>query len=94
MTKNEKIIKILGFTGTIFILEYMDAHTRTQYKELNKTLAAYTLNCRLQELLDSKLIEHHFVRKETREEWYEITEKGRKVLQIIRMLQHIDTHSL
>ncbi|MGD2247392.1 MAG: winged helix-turn-helix transcriptional regulator [Candidatus Methanofastidiosia archaeon] len=89
MTKNEKIIKILGFTGTIFILEYMDAHTKTQYKDLNKTIAAYTLNCRLQELLDSNLIEHHFERKEKRKEWYEITEKGRKVLQIIQKLQEI-----
>jgi DNA-binding HxlR family transcriptional regulator len=88
MKKNE-IIKILGFTGAIVILEYMDAHIKTQYKDLNKTLAAYTLNCRLQELLDSKLIEHHFVRKETREEWYTITEKGRKVLHIIQKLQKL-----
>jgi DNA-binding HxlR family transcriptional regulator len=88
MKKNE-IIKILGFTGTIFILEYMDAHTKTQYKDLNKTLAAYTLNCRLKELLDSKLIEHHFERKETREEWYTITEKGKKVLRIIQKLQKL-----
>jgi DNA-binding HxlR family transcriptional regulator len=89
MKKNEKILKLLGFTGTVFILEYMDAHTKTQYKDLNKTLAAYTLNCRLKELLDSKLVEHHFERKEKREEWYEITERGKKLLQIIRKLQNL-----
>ncbi|MGD2247743.1 MAG: winged helix-turn-helix transcriptional regulator [Candidatus Methanofastidiosia archaeon] len=89
MTKNEKIIKLLGFTGAIFILEYMDTHTKTQYKELNKTLAAYTLNCRLQELLESNLIEHHFERKEKRREWYTITKKGKKVLHIIHKLQEL-----
>ncbi|MGD2249767.1 MAG: winged helix-turn-helix transcriptional regulator [Candidatus Methanofastidiosia archaeon] len=89
MTKNEKILKLLGLTGTVFILEYMDTHTKTQYKDLNKTLAAYTLNCRLKEFLDLKLIEHHFIRKEKREEWYEITEKGEKLLQIIKKLQNL-----
>lgn len=67
----------------------MDTHTKTQYTDLHKTLAAYTLNCRLQELLDSKLIEHHFERKEKRREWYTITKKGRKVLHIIHKLQEL-----
>jgi hypothetical protein len=44
---------------------------------LNRTLVPHTLNCRLKELLQYKLIEHRF-EKDKREEWYEITEKRGK----------------
>jgi DNA-binding HxlR family transcriptional regulator len=87
--KNEEIPKVIGLKGTVYILEYLSTHRKTQYKDLNETLTTHTLNDRLQELLDLKLIEHHFVRKEKREEWYTITEKGRKVLHIIQNLKKL-----
>jgi DNA-binding HxlR family transcriptional regulator len=92
MTKG--ILKVIGSTGMVYILEYLHTHTKTQYKELNRELVPHTLNTRLKELLMYKLIEHHFEKKEKREEWYTITERGRKVLQIIRKLKKIGTHSL
>jgi DNA-binding HxlR family transcriptional regulator len=78
----------------MYILEYLHTHTKVQYKELNRALVPHTLNARLRELLMYKLIEHHLVRKDTRKEWYEITEKGKRVLQLMRKLQKICTHTL
>jgi DNA-binding HxlR family transcriptional regulator len=76
MTK--EILTVIGSRGTVLILEYLHTHTKTQYKELNRTLVPHTLNARLRELLKYKLIEHHFERKVKREEWYTITEKREK----------------
>jgi DNA-binding HxlR family transcriptional regulator len=92
MTKG--ILTVIGSTGTVYILEYLHTHTQTQYKELNRELVPHTLNARLRELLMYKLIEHHLERKDTRKEWYEITEKGKRVLQLMRKLQKICTHTL
>lgn len=86
MKKEEKILKLIGSAGTKFILDYLNTHTDVQYKELNKTIPAHTLNTRLRELLRFKLIEHHFEKKEKRREWYNITERGKKVLEIMRKL--------
>lgn len=83
------ILEVLGKTGTVYILEYLSTHEKTQYKELNRTLACHTLNCRIRELLELNLIEHHFVKKETRTEWYTITEKGKRVVEHIQKLQKI-----
>jgi len=38
------------------------------------------LNIRLKQLLHSKLITHHIIKNPERNEYYEITEKGKKVL--------------
>jgi DNA-binding HxlR family transcriptional regulator len=87
MTKG--ILTVIGSTGTVYILEYLHTHTQPQYKELNRALVPHTLNARLRELLMYNLIEHHFERKDTRKEWYTITEKGEKVLQLMRKLQEL-----
>ncbi len=87
--KNEKIIHLVGLKGTAFILEYLNTHKKARYKDLLETLSTHTLNNRLGDLLDLKLIKHHFERKETRIEWYEITEKGKKAFQYIKKLQNL-----
>ncbi|MGD2249723.1 MAG: winged helix-turn-helix transcriptional regulator [Candidatus Methanofastidiosia archaeon] len=87
MKKEERILKLIGSAGTKFILEYLNTHTETQYKELNRTLAPHTLNTRLRELSNFKLVEHHFEKKEKRKEWYIITERGKRVLQIMKNLE-------
>jgi DNA-binding HxlR family transcriptional regulator len=89
MTEEERILKLIGSAGTKFILEYLNTHTETQYKELNRTLVPHTLNTRLRELSDFGLVEHHFEKKERRKEWYNITERGKRVLQIIKNLESL-----
>jgi len=36
--------------------------------------------------MGTSLIEHHLERKDVRKEWYELTEKGMKILQILENL--------
>jgi DNA-binding HxlR family transcriptional regulator len=88
-----EIITVIGRPGTVYILEYLHTHEKTQYTNLLETKAVPSLNVRLKQLLKLHLIEHHFVRKDTRKEWYEITEKGERVLQLIQKLQKISINS-
>ena len=57
---------------------------KTQYKDLiiSINISVSTLNIRLKQLLHSKLITHHIIRDPERNEYYEITEKGEKILRI------------
>lgn len=83
----DEIFECLGARGTIEILEFLDEHGITQYRELMENFNTYTLNHRLRELLVFGLVEHHFERTKTRKEWYELTDKGRKVLKPVRELK-------
>ncbi|MGD2251199.1 MAG: winged helix-turn-helix transcriptional regulator [Candidatus Methanofastidiosia archaeon] len=84
------ILKIIRLTGTVYILEYLHTHTKGQYTDLISNISIPTINARLNTLRKLKLIEHHFVREDTRKEWYELTEKGEKVIQLIKKLQNYD----
>ena len=86
---SETFLKLLGSKGTKEILEFLYENERAQYKMLSEFVNTHTLNTRLSELLTFRLIKHHFRRDFTREEWYEITEKGRKTLMHLRDLVEI-----
>ncbi|MGD2249266.1 MAG: winged helix-turn-helix transcriptional regulator [Candidatus Methanofastidiosia archaeon] len=83
------LLRILGMKATVDILEYVDKHGTAQYKDLQDFVSTHTLNARLQDLREFNLLEHHFVREDTRKEWYESTEKGKKVLEWISALEKI-----
>ena len=59
---------------------------KANYQQLCQFINTHTLNTRLRELLIYGLIQHHMQRLERREEWYEITEKGRKALYHLKEL--------
>lgn len=82
-------LRILGLKATVDILEYVDTHDTAQYKELQEFVSTHTLNARLQDLREYNLLEHHFVREDTRKEWYETTERGKKVLEWVSGLEKI-----
>ena len=83
--KEEKeFLKLIGLTGTIFILRYLNEHDSGQYKDLQDYINTHSLNQRLRTLLHFNLVEHHYVRDQTKKkEWYTLTETGRKVLSLI-----------
>ena len=84
-TNSEKdFLKMIGVTGTKRILDFLDQHDKTQYKDLAEFMNTHTLNARLRELLRYDLIEHHIIRDERKAEWYVITEKGRTVLYLLK----------
>ncbi len=82
----EKLLKLLGSKGTKQMLELLSERGTAQYDEMLLPLSTPTLNKRLSELLAFGLIEHPFERMEIREEWYRLTEKGKKILECMRSI--------
>ena len=88
--KIEVLYKILGLKGTIKILKYSNEHEKARYIDLSSIISFASLNTRLTQLETLNIIEHHFNRgKEKREEWYELTEKGKKLILIFNQLEEI-----
>ncbi len=82
-----RFLKILWLKGTAEILQYLVDHEKSQYRDLEPLASTYTLSTRLGQLLECGLIEHYFEKTERRKEWYQITEKGRKVLESMKVLK-------
>lgn len=78
--REEDFLKMLGLKATKRILEFLVENETAQYKQLQQFVNTHTLNTRMRELLEFDLVQHHLVREEVRREWYEPTEKGRKIL--------------
>jgi len=82
------LVEILGLTAALEILEKVNKCGKIKYKSLKPLASCSTINIRLLQLTHFGLLKHEMIRnKEKREEWYEITEKGRKVLGILERLQ-------
>lgn len=81
LEETREIIELLVLKATIDILELI-SKGKTQYKDLIMPIdiSISTLNIRLKQLLHSKFITHHIIRDPERNEYYEITEEGKKVL--------------
>jgi len=94
--RERRILRLVGLRGTIDILRHLDRHGTGQYTDFAQYANVPTLNTRLKQLLEFNLITHHLEKKELRKEWYELTEKGRKVLQsledIIILVEILDTN--
>lgn len=84
--REEDFLKLLGAKGTKQILDFIGLHGTAQYRQLMEFVNTPTLNARLRDLLIFGIICHHLERVETRKEWYELTEKGKKALQHLQEL--------
>ena len=81
--KGDEFLKMIGSTGTKKILELIYEHGTAQYKDFQPFMNAHTLNRRLRELLICGLLEHHIKKEEKRMEWYNITERGKKIAELL-----------
>ncbi|MGD2249663.1 MAG: winged helix-turn-helix transcriptional regulator [Candidatus Methanofastidiosia archaeon] len=86
MEEQEQFIKTLGAKATMSILRFLNQEDKAQYKQFQEFVNTHTLNTRLRQLMEYELIQHHMVREDIRKEWYEPTERGRKVLQLLNEL--------
>ncbi|MBU7029816.1 MAG: winged helix-turn-helix transcriptional regulator [Theionarchaea archaeon] len=86
MQIKDEILKIFGRKGTMQIMEFLNRHNKVQYNQMRQFTNTHTLNRRIRELLKYQLVEHYLDKTKPRREWYEITEKGRKVLQCAQEL--------
>ena len=78
--EKEDLLKLAVSEDTIDILRYLNEHGTWQYKDFTEFVDVGTLQDRINRLLKFNLITH---RSEDGTEQYELTEKGRKVLQIM-----------
>ncbi|KYK32166.1 MAG: helix-turn-helix transcriptional regulator [Theionarchaea archaeon] len=81
-----EVLKMLGSRGTTEILEFLSEHGEARYIQMQEFMNSHTLNTRMRELLGYGLVEHHIERTEKRREWYELTEKGKKVIKELKEL--------
>ena len=79
--KRDNFLKLVISLDTIDILRYLNEHGTGQYKDFMEFVDADTLHNRINQLLESNLIKHS--EEEPGTEQYEITDKGRRVLQIL-----------
>jgi DNA-binding HxlR family transcriptional regulator len=89
MEEQEEFIKMLGSKATRSILQFLEKEEKARYKQFQEFVNTHTLNTRLKELMDYDLIQHHMVREDTRKEWYEPTERGRKALLLLNELAEL-----
>jgi len=95
MQIKDEILKIFGRKGTMQIMEFLNRHSKVQYNQMKQFANTHTLNRRIRELLKCQLVEHHLDKSKPRREWYEITEKGRKVLQCAQeLLESVKTSGI
>ncbi len=82
-----EFFKILHLEATYEILDYLNDHGNSHHKDLMQLTSTFTLSHRLNDLLKYTLIEHHFEKDEKREEWYTITGRGRRALELLKRLE-------
>lgn len=82
--EEEECIKILHSKPSWKMLKYLFQNGTARYKDFTPFASTYTLNKRLKEFLKYNLIQHRFVKADTRKEWYELTDKGREIFLLLR----------
>ncbi len=87
-TQLRELLRVLGFTATIDILNSIK-EGRNQYKHFILFTSISTLNKRTKQLMSLGIIEHHLTREDKRREWYTLTEKGEKVIEVIIKLEKV-----
>ncbi len=89
--KKKSYFVVLGRSSTKKILEFLDEHEHDTvgYKELMQFATPFSLNRLLRELMNFDLIRYYYVNTDIKKEWYELTEKGKKILQCLKELEAI-----
>ncbi len=79
--EKEDFLKLVVSECTIDILRYLDEHGAGQYNDFTGFVNADTLQDRVNRLLEYNLMKH--LEEESGTEQYELTDNGKKVLQIM-----------
>ena len=82
----EEFLKLIGTKEIRKILELLDEYGAVQNKRMIEFMNMPTLSVRLRKLLHFHLIEHHYEKEKKRKEWYELTDKGKRILQKLKDL--------
>jgi DNA-binding HxlR family transcriptional regulator len=89
MKENEEdLMKVLTSKGAMEVLRYIYQHNEFRREDLKEFCGIRTLDIRLQELSSLGLIQR-LERGQNRVEGYSLTDRGKKVLQVIESLLHV-----
>ncbi len=86
--RKDDFIKLVISEGTIDILRYLNEQGTGQYNNFMEFINVDTLHHRINQLSECNLISHHS-EEEPGRDWYELTDKGRRVLQILEDIMRI-----
>ncbi|MGC1120777.1 MAG: hypothetical protein WBA22_06755 [Candidatus Methanofastidiosia archaeon] len=84
----EDLIKVLASKGAIEVLEYINQHSEAHREDMKEFCGIRTLNARLQELSALGMI-RRLEKGQNLMEGYSITDRGKKVLQVIESLLNL-----
>ncbi|MBU7028044.1 MAG: hypothetical protein HXS48_14005 [Theionarchaea archaeon] len=88
--ENQKdFFAVLGRRSTKKILEFLDSHDNVQLDNLTRFATPFALKRLLQELMEFNLIKCCVQMDDEKKVWYELTEKGAKILHALRELERI-----
>lgn len=81
-----EFFRILGLVSTVGILEKIE-EGKNQYKYFLSLASVSTLNKRTKQLTDLGIIEHHITKEGKRTEWYTLTERGKRIVVVVKNLK-------
>jgi len=82
-TTKTELLALLGSKGTKEMLQHLCQHEKVQHTNFDVSISVSTINKRLRKLLKFNMVEHYRTREPKKTEWYEITERGKRVLKIM-----------
>jgi DNA-binding PadR family transcriptional regulator len=81
--RTDRFLKLLGAKHTKSMLTIISEHGKTRHMVLMEFFNPTIINITLRRLIIFGLIKYTMEKIEKRREWYEITDKGKKVLQLL-----------
>jgi len=87
--KKKDFFSVLGRRSTKKILEFLDSHDNVQLDNLTHFATLFALKKLFQELMEFNLIKCHVQINDEKKVWYELTEKGTKILHALKELERV-----
>ena len=87
--KQKDFFIVLGRSSTKKILEFLDSHKNVQLDDLTQFATSFSLKKFFQELMEFNLIKCYIQMDNEKKVWYQLTEKGIKILHALRELESI-----
>lgn len=87
--KKKDFLVVLGRRSTKKILEFLESHDNVQLDNLTHFATLFALKRLFQELMEFDLIKCCVQMDDEKKVWYELTEKGTKILHALKELERI-----
>lgn len=79
----EEVFHLLSLKYVLAVLEFVCEHGETKYADMENDFTIHSIRIKVGDLIRCGLLQLCIERRERRKEWFEITEEGKKTLQIV-----------